>query len=589
MRREAFTDLPPVIYEGIEYPDYVGMADGYVDAVLSGRVVENRFVVLACKRFRAMREAAERPENEFYWSPAHVVEFCAFFERLPQLEGFKKPSGLLVIEPWECWLAAGIFGFRKQITDYNVRFVREVHIDCPRKQGKSAWGAAIDLYCFLYEDEGRSQILIGASNRRQAEAAFGPIREFLVFEPDLVTTFGLKINKDEIRRPDGGAVQMLSSLARKNDGWNPHVAHIDELHSVPTALHEVMMSSVGARPNQLFLKTTTAGDIMFGPGLDARKRAARVLEGVEKAPNLFTVIYTIDPEDEKNPLRWENIVKAMPNLGVSIDPGDVRAMMEKARHDVFARGEFITKQLNVYSDAARRAISREAWAACAVPGLRLEQFAKRKCIIGCDLGQADDHTAIVLCFDDLENPDIPVFFCEHHIGADNPGLEDERLRDQFSEWRENGWLKVHDWPLVRVRAIEARILEFCGWFDVQEIVFDKAQSVDIVSSLIGAGRKAGQFAGNLVESSDPTHDIIDRATHGLLKHDGNPVLAWNVMNVTIVGDELIRPRKDKTNPHMKIDGFSAMVHANAARLGRVVPKMPDDKPPFDPNRIVRTF
>lgn len=564
------------------------MADGYVDAVLSGDVVENRFVVLAGQRYREMRKQAELAVSQFYWSPAHVVEFCAFFERLPQLEGFKKPSGLMVAEPWQCWIFASIFGFREIVSNQSVRWTREVHFDCPRKMGKSAVTAAIDLYCFLYEDEGRSQILIGASSRDQAKAVFEPIRAYLAAEPELLEQFGLKSTSKAIRRPDGGFISVISSIGRKNDGANPHVAHIDELHAVSTALHEVMESSLGARPNQLFLKTTTAGETTFGPGPDARKRAIRVLTGLEKAPHLFTVIYTIDPEDEKNPLTWENVVKAMPNLGISVSEDEIRNKLEQSRHNVFVRGEFITKQLNVYSDAARKAISQEAWRKCADTTLKLEQFRGKKCYVGVDIGIADDHTSIVLIFDDPEDPDVPVVFCFHMIGSGNPGLEDEKIASQLLEWSEQGWLTIDEWPVVRLSKVKTKILEFNEMFDLQEIVFDTAQSVEIVSDLIELDLKAGRFKPSPSEATEPTRDLIDRAVHGLLKHDGNPMLAWNVANVVVSGTELLRVSKDSTQAAMKIDGFSAMMHANAARVGRVVPQK-EEKPkpmPFSPSRVL---
>ncbi len=584
VHRDAFAYLKPVEYAGVKFPDYVGMAMGYVNAVLSGAVKECQFVILACKRFKAMHLEAQKPDSPYFWSDAHVFEVCGFIERLPQLDGLNKPDdGLIDLQPWQCWVLAGIFGFRTMSGAQNVRWVREVHFDVSRKQGKSAITACIDIYCFLYEDEGRSRILIGASSRDQAGEVFEPIKEILRAEPELQEEFGLKITAKEVRRPDGGYITTISAIGKKNDGKNPHVAHIDELHAVSTELHEVMESSLGARANQLFLKTTTAGDRTFGPGPDARKRAMEVLKGIQKAPRLFTVIYTIDKEDEKYPLRWENVVKATPNLGVSIAESDLQGQMEAARHNVFSRGEFVTKRLNVYSDIATRAISAEAWATCADKSLKREQFKGRNCILGVDIGIADDHTALILEFDDLIDPKIPVFFCEHHIGSQNPGLFDEKIADQLNLWREDGWLAVHDFAMVDSDRIADRIIELSKIFNLTEIVFDYAASSSlIVPKLQRAGLPAGTFRTSPVEATEPTRDIIDRATHGLLKHDGNPVLGWNVTNVTISGGELIRFSKERTTPNMKIDGFAAMVHANAARVGRIQKQKPDKPPPAVP-------
>jgi hypothetical protein len=45
--------------------------------------------------------------------------------------------------------------------------------------------------------------------------------------------------------------------------------------------------------------------------------------------------------------------------------------------------------------------------------------------------------------------------------------------------------------------------------------------------------------------------------------------------------------KDRTAPHLKIDGFSALTHANVARFGRVQHKTEKPKKrPFNPNHVV---
>lgn len=587
--RSAF-DLPPRALEldGKEelFPDYVGMALGYVDAVLAGRVPENKFIILACRRFREMYDAALSGKAEYFWDERPVIACCEFLENLPQVQGAARAGDRLVLQPWQMWVVAAIFGFRQVVFGKSVRWTVEAFLDIPRKSGKSALTAGIDLYIFLYEDEVGSEIYLGATSRPQAAKVFHPFRRILLDEPDLVERFGLKVTLKEVRKPDGGFVTTVSAIGRKEDGHNPHVAHIDELHAVPQALHDVMDSAMGARANQLFLKTTTAGTKASGPAYAERKRAERVLRGQEKAPRYFCAIWTIDPEDQKVPLTWENVVKANPMLAVTISAQKVREDMEGARFSPSKKAEFVVKRLNVYAQGAAHAISPQEWADCRDPKLKLEAFKGRRAWVGADLSSHDDQTAVGIEFED---GDDLVVFAWHFIPAESPAFDNQDVVDQLRAWVADGFLTEFEGPLVDLDATEAFIEWLCRQFDVEAVVFDRAHSVQMAASLIKKGIKAGIIAANSVEMAEPTKDLIARARHRRLRHNGNPVLAWNAQNTCVTPGDLPRPVKDRTAPHLKIDGFSAITHANVARLGRAVPKMPDDKPPFDPNRVVRTL
>jgi phage terminase large subunit-like protein len=585
VRREAFAHIPEVLIEGNAYPNYVAIADGYVDAVLAGKVLENRLVILACERYRAMREVAGKGKAEYGWYPEHVIEVCAFIETCDGGEHGNEP---IQLEPFQCWMLANLFGFRVKDAKGTYRWFTEWLFDAPRSSGKTGLVARIDLYCFLFEHERASQVLLAASSRPQAMRAFKPIYNILRSEPELVEDFGLKVTAKSIRKPDGGFIDTLSAIGRKEDGAIPHIIHIDELHAVNDALFDVITSSFGKRRNELLLQTTTAGVKVSGPAYAQRKRLERVLTGQEKAPRFFGVIYTIDEADMKEPLRYENVVKAHPMFGVTIKERAVLDDMEAARFNPGRKGEFLAKRLNVYTRGASHAIAPNEWASCESPGLKLEDYKGRTAFIGVDLSSHDDQTALAVI---IEDGDHLVCFAEHFIPESSPGLLDETIADDLHQWVEAGHIKVTDLPFVDYAAVQARIEELCEILDVEAVVFDRAHSIQMAGNLLQKGIKAGIIQANNVEMSEPTKDIVVRARSGMLKHDGNPVLAWNAANMVIIGgthSEFYRPAKDKTAPQRKIDGLSALCHANVARLGRVkAGKMPKDEKPLNPR--IRTF
>lgn len=589
--RAAFAHLKPVEFEGAEYPNYPAIADGYARAVISGKVEENEFIILAAKRYLAMREKAEWGEAEFYWSDAHAVEACAFIESLPQVAGAENEGDRLVLEPWQIWITCAIFGFRITIGNRSARWTNEALIDVARKNGKSSWTAGIDIYCFLYEQEVGSEIYLAATSRAQAAKVFGPIRQILNAEEELRIEHGLRITTKEVRRPDGGFVTTISAIGRKEDGHNPHVAHIDELHAVPSALHEVMGSSMGARANQLFLKTTTAGVFASGPAYEERKRAERILRGTEKADRAFCVIYTVPPELQKEPLTWRNVCLANPMVeAIPTLKAKLKDELEASKFDPRKRAEFITKRLNVYAQGAHHALSPEQWTSCRDEALKIEDFFGKKGWVGVDLSSHDDQTAVVILF---ELKDRIAVFAWHFLPEESPPMQDERMADELAEWSNadlGGWLELTPGPIVDYEKVQARIEWLCEKCDVEFVVFDRAHSAQMVSALQKKNIKAGMISTSGVDISDPTKDLIVRARHGRVAHNGNPVLAWNAANLCLKPGELWRPTKDRTMSHLKIDGMSAAVHANTARLGRLNVKMPAPaKAPFDPNRVVRAL
>jgi len=156
------------------------------------------------------------------------------------------------------------------------------------------------------------------------------------------------------------------------------------------------------------------------------------------------------------------------------------------------------------------------------------------------------------------------------------------------DWIAGGWITVTDGPLIDHAQVQTLVEQLWDFLDVEYGVWDMAQSVQMVAALQKKGMKAGAIRSTPAEVNEPTRDLVTRARHGRLKHNGNPVLAWNAVNTCLRAGELWKPIKEKTMPNLKIDGISAAVHANTARLGRVSVRMPENKPPFDPNRIVRT-
>lgn len=549
------------------YPDYVGMGVKYAQMAAEKRIPVCRYVQLAAQRFLDMLAAAQTGAAEYWWSPAHVFDVCDFMEKLPHVEGeWETPT--LTLEPWQIWVFCAVFGFRRP---NGTRLVRIVYEEVPRKSAKTTKLAGVGLFHFCCEGENGPHIYIGAPKEDQAMKVFNPMRQMLIREPELVSQFGLEYTTKRIKKADGGFIRTIASKGETEDGANPSMCIMEELHAQPTELHEVMRSSLGARSNPLFWQITTAGRRAAGVGWEQRKEAVKVLEGRLSADHIFAVIYTIDDDDKGRELALDVIAKANPMLGVSVKADIVDDFAKEAKGSPEKKVEFMRTRLNIWSMAAAGAILPEDWDKCADPGLSLADFVGQRCWIGVDLASRSDMNAMVLLF---ERGDSLYAFARHYIPEEARAFLSDTWGSQLKAW--NALLDPEGVPRLVITAggisdfatIEADIRGYCTVFDVEAIVFDNYQSNQIATALMDDNLPSMTMQPGVKSMSDPTKDVIARVEAGKIRHDGNPVLAWNAANTVVSRDtrDNIMPKKEGVNSDAKIDGFVALCMANAARL-----------------------
>lgn len=561
-------------FEEQEYPDYPTIARLYCEMVLSEEVPSCQYVKQACQRYVDMLAAAEKRGALFYFSDAWAVDACDFFEKLAVPSGGKR-GATFVAQPWQIWILCALFGFRRcdpdSPSDMDVRLTREVYVEVPRGSGKSAFAAAIALYCWLNEDENGSQIFIGAPKEEQARYVFDPMSVMVTETPDLQAHYQIEVTKGALRKKGDPAarVRMISSIADREDGANPHVVVMEELHAQDEGLFNVMDSSLGKRPNNLFISITTAGNRAQGVCWSTRKRVINVLAGVAEEQSLFGVIYTLDAEEIKDkriahdPARW---IKANPMWGITLSKSSLLERYEKARAQSEAAVlEFERTRLNIWSNGAGGLISDENWQACENKKLDILDFRGKEAFIGADLGSKNDLSSIGIIF---AHGDKIAIFNEHFVPSKSKTFLHEEFGPLYDGWVRNGHLTMTNGGITDYNVIEERIRRWCELFEVKYIGFDTYQSNQILSNLFNDGLPAGQVAPGTKTVSDPTKDLLARIENGLLEHDGNPVTRWMAMNVTGYFDfrgNVLAKKEEQHSPY-KIDGIAALINANVARM-----------------------
>ena len=182
----------------------------------------------------------------------------------------------------------------------------------------------------------------------------------------------------------------------------------------------------------------------------------------------------------------------------------------------------------------------------------------RECWAGLDLSATMDMTALTLFFAS-ENEDEPHYVLPFYWAPE----EADKLRERLNRFRIKPWVKakkITATPGNRVdyRQIKRDIMALGEIYKIQEIAYDPWHSDQIVHELSDDFTmvKFGQTPANL---SPPTKKLEEWILAKQISHDGNPVLRWNLGNISVSLDDNNNYKLSKKKSRDKIDGIIALV------------------------------
>ena len=271
---------------------------------------------LACRRFL---DDLQRPDLLF--SAKKVDRVIKFISKLKHFQG-KSAGQNFILEPWQAFVTANIFGFWRYTTDEKtgqqilIRRFNTAYIEMSRKQGKTAIVAAYALYGLMYDNEMSAEIILSATSREQARICYnlcvGFARSIDPNEKYLhILRTGIEYKKTM------SILKVISADSSKQDGFNASFGVVDEYHAhKDSKIYDVINSSQGFRQNPLMLVITTAGFNKEAPCYKMRQTNIEILRNVKQDDGRFAVIYTLDEKDDyKDESCW---VKCSPNLGTTV-------------------------------------------------------------------------------------------------------------------------------------------------------------------------------------------------------------------------------------------------------------------------------
>jgi phage terminase large subunit-like protein len=586
-------------------------AQGYIDDVLSGKVLACRFVKLAVQRhLDDLEHGKERGLVFNREKAAHAVKFFSF---LRLWKGKEYQGKEFVLAPHFVFITWTMMGWYRE--DGTRRF-RKGYIEMSRKGAKSTYAGGLASYFFLADGEEGAEVYSAAVKKEQAKIVWTNIKNLTKN-----SAFAKKITyfTHNLSIPaTNSKCEPLSSDSKSLDGLDTHFATLDELHAHPTReVHDLLADSIGARSQPLILIITTAGFNQTGICYETREYLTQILKGTIQDDSFFGIIFTLDVKKDWPDLKerkedgegerednWTNEdvwIKATPGIiGITengkrygIDkkgspvPGymtkieDIRDKARIALQMPSAQNNFLTKRMNVWTQQENRWIDLALWDRNNVRPIVEERLSGKSCFGGIDLSAISDMTIWTMLFPDPEDRELIDILIRVWCPESRLFDTKNKYREQYQSWNKQGYLLTTRGDAIDYDFIRAKIVEDSLKFNIMSISVDRlfqgyefAQKLDVELEGNEKSPKVIACGMGYLSMAGPCQEFDRKLLLCKLNHGGNPVLRWMADNVSISKDPAGNMKPNKDTSQGKIDGIIGILLG----LDRVLRETPETSP-----------
>ncbi|CAG7845782.1 hypothetical protein USB125703_02057 [Pseudoclavibacter triregionum] len=441
-----------------------------------------------------------------------VDAFAKEFLRVPKGAGAGEPFRL---RKWQLDIVKQLYPMR------GLR-PRQGLLSLPRGNGKTALAAVLGAYGLFADEVEGAQVLIVASDERQAGHVFKAVKRMIELEPRLAEQS--QIYSDRIVVPNTASeLRTLPAEPGALQGWDPTLMIVDELHVVTEPVWEAVTSAAGKRERSLTLAISTPADT---PESIMWKLVEYGREGSDKS--FFFKEYAAPDgcalDDEK---AWKI---ANPALDDFLFRDALRATMKTTREPSFRR-----YRLGQWTGQSESWLPWGSWDACADPGRVVDG---ERVVLAFDGSASGDSTALVGC---TVGPDPHVFVVD--VWA-NPG--------------DRGW------RVPRAQVDQVVAAAFDRW-DVLELAADPwgwRSEIESWAHRHGEKRVVEWNTAAAQRMAPATDRLYQAVMTQELTHDGNATLSAHIAHCvaksTPMGDLVT---KDKRGSPRKIDAAVAAIVA----------------------------
>lgn len=404
---------------------------------------------------------------------------------------------------------------------------RQALISLPRGNGKSGLAAVLAMYELVASRVQGGQILIVASDERQARIIFGTCRRMVELSPELSAR--VQIYSDRLYFPETDSeIRPLPAEPNALQGFDPTLMIVDELHVVNESTWEAVSLAAGKRPESLTLAISTPADDAESVMWKLVEYGRKINSGEVKDKSFYFREWAAPDgcalDDEQ---AWKI---ANPALGDFLHIDAVRATLRTTREAPFRR-----YRLGQWVGSSKSWLPWGIWETLADVERGTPEEGEKVCL-AFDGSASGDSTALIGC-----TLDGHVFVVACWQAPDG----DDRWRVPRNEVTNMVRAAFDRWDVVELAA------DPWGWrTELEEWSAEHGGRV-VEWNTAHAGRMA-----------PATDRVYAAVSTGALSHDGDPTLREHMSNAvaksTPMGDLI---HKDKRSSNKKIDAAVAAIVA----------------------------
>ena len=540
--------------------------------VVEGRILSGKKRIQSCQRFIDELERSYTDQT-YPWAfdvqkGYRPIEFIERF--LVPTKGAYSRTELL---PWQHFVEANMYGWVNRKTGY--RRFRESLIIVGQGNGKSTMIAGNAAFGLTKDNERGAEIYALSNSREQARIVFNECSAQINGSPAI--SKHVKTTQDGLYYRNS-KFQPLASDSKNLDGRNVHMGVFDEIQEYRDyKLINVIKGKIKKRKQPMIIYITTLGTVIDGPLMDFYILGGQILAGDKAisrraADRMFVYIDEIDEEDDPtDPACWP---KANPSLGALLDIEDLIDEWERVKSIPAERGNFINKQLNVWTSVDELSFLDIKTIRKNNREIDTEKLLGERCYGGFDLGETEDFTSACLEFPLPEN----CFFLLEHSWTTEKKME---IDHEKLDWRmliDGGWLTVCPGEYVDYNYVIQWFLEQRAKYRIETIGFDPAKAFMMVQEMRENGFILNDVRQGEITLTAPLDNLKERFLDGNIIHNNNPMFNWYLGNVKLTkrsANATYLPTKQ--SKYRKIDGFAAFLDAHTEYMRRNPLYIPKDK------------
>lgn len=476
----------------------------------------------------------------------------------------KGRNDLFKLELWQKAIVSAIFGILDKKT--HRRQFREIFLLVGRKNGKSLFAAAIMAYVAYIDGEYGSELYCLAPKLDQADIVYDSFYKITQAEEELAEV--TKKRRSDIYIEElNTTIKKIAFNAKKADGFNPTMTTNDEMEAWPgdqgLKQYEVMVSGTGARTEPITLSTSTAGYVNDGIFDELMKRSTAFLKGSSKERRLLPFLYMIDDLEKWN--TKEELAKANPNLGVSVQWEFFEEQIAIALQSLSKKAEFMTKYCNIKQNSSIAWLDYETVAKAAGQPYTLDDFRGCYCVAGIDLSRTTDLTAVSLVIEKGgKNHIITQFFMpqeRYNVAIDEEGVP-------YNIFKEQGYLTISGEHQVNYKDVFAWFVRLIKEYKIRplKVGYDRYCAGYLVEEM----KESGFHMDDVYQGTNLTpvlNTFEGDLKDGMYLIGDNNLLKSHLLNVAVqiqTDDSRMKPVKIEKRAH--IDGAVSIFDALAVKM-----------------------